>query len=156
MQSLVNSVMWERFFNWQSDQDWSWGPFVSLRPVPSEPLRPWVWLRLFLIFTGLGLTLIGTLAIVYFILSKAIFKHQLHVSSFVSDTLATVQGMLLDPTTQTVFVSLFLSLPLLFALFCLPYHWAWNRRANRLAGQKPPQKNDLGVWPPSPTNNSEK
>ena len=156
MQSLVNSVMWERFFNWQSDQDWSWGPFVSLRPVQSEPLRPWVWLRLFLIFTGLGLTLTGTLAIVYFILSKAIFKQQLHVSPFVSDTLATVQGMLLDPTTQTAFVSLFLSLPLLFALFCLPYHWAWNRRASRVAGQMLPQMNDRGVWPPSPTNNSEK
>lgn len=156
MQSLVNSVMWERFFNWQSDQDWTWGPFVSLRPVQNEPLRPWVWLRLFLIFTGLGLTLTGTLAIVYFILSKAIFNQQLHVSPFVSDTLATVQAMLLDPTTQTAFVSLFLSLPLLFALFCLPYHWAWNRRANRLAGQMLPQMNDHCVWPPSPTNNSEK
>ena len=156
MQSLVNSVMWERFFNWQSDQDWSWGPFVSLRPVQSEPLRPWVWLRLYLIFTGLGLTLIGTLAIVYFILSKAIFKHQLHVSPFVSDTLATVQGMLIDPTTQTAFVSLFLSLPLLFALFCLPYHWAWNRRASRVAGQMLPQMNDHCEWPPAPTNNSEK
>jgi len=156
MQSLVNSVMWERFFNWQSDQDWSWGPFVSLRPVQSEPLRPWVWLRLFLIFTGLGITLTGTLAIVYFILSNAIFKQHLHVSPFVSDTLATVQGMLLDPTTQTVVVSLFLSLPLLFALFCLPYHWAWNRRASRVAGQMLPQMNDRGVWPPSPTNNSEK
>ena len=154
MQSLVNSVMWERFFNWQSDQDWSWGPFVSLRPVQSEPLRPWVWLRLFLIFTGLGLTLIGTLAIVYFILSKAISKHQLHVSSFVSDTLATVQGMLLDPTTQTAFVSLFLSLPLLFALFCLPYHWAWNRRASRQIEQKPLVLRDLSVWPPSPKNKS--
>ncbi len=156
MQSLVNSVMWERFFNWQGDQDWTWGPFVSLRPVQNEPLRPWVWLRLFLIFTGLGLTLTGTLAIVYFILSKAIFNQQLHVSPFVSDTLATVQAMLLDPTTQTAFVSLFLSLPLLFALFCLPYHWAWNRRANRLAGQMLPQMNDHCVWPPSPTNNSEK
>ena len=156
MQSLVNSVMWERFFNWQSDQDWTWGPFVSLRPVQSEPLRPWVWLRLFLIFTGLGMTLVGTLAIGFFFLSKAIAKQQPPVSPFVSDTLATVQGMLLDPTTQTVFASLFLSLPLLFALFCLPYHWAWNRRASRVAGQIPPQIHAQSVWPPAPTNNSEK
>ena len=154
MQSLVNSVMWERFFNWQSDQDWSWGPFVSLRPVQNEPLRPWLWLRLFLIFTGLGLTLTGTLAIVYFILSKANAKQQPPVWPFVSDTLATVQGMLLDPTTQTVFVGLFLSLPLLFALFCLPYHWAWNQRANRLAEQKPPGIHAHSVWPPAPKNNS--
>lgn len=152
MQSLVNSVMWERFFNWQSDQDWTWGPFVSMRPVQSEQIRPWVWLRLFLIFTGLGMTLIGTLVSIYFIVSRAISKHQLPASPVVSDTLATVQGMLLDPTTQIAVASLFLSLPLLFALFCLPYHWAWNRRAGRQVGQKPSALHDLSVWPPAPNN----
>ena len=156
MQSLATSLMWERFFNWQSDQDWTWGPFVSLRPVQSEPIRPWVWLRLFLIFTGLGMTLLGTLAIAGFILTKAISKKQLAFSPFVSDTLATVQGMLVDTTAQTVIAVLFLSLPLLFAAFCLPYHWAWNRRASRLAEEKLTTPNALPVWPPAPTNASKK
>jgi hypothetical protein len=155
MQSPVNSVIWERFFNWQSDQDWTWGPFVSMRPIQSEPIRPWVWLRLFLIFTGLGMTLTGTLVSVYFIVSRAISKRQLPASPIVSDTLATVQGMLLDPTTQIAVASLFLSLPLLFALFCLPYHWAWNRRANRLVGHGPPKIDSHSVWPPAPTDDFE-
>ena len=152
MQSLINRGVCERFLNWQSDQDWTWGPFVSLRPVQSEPIRPWVWLRLFLIFTVLGMTLVGTLAIACFILSKAISKKQLPFSPFVSDTLATVQGMLVDPTTQTVIAGLFFSLPLVFATFCLPYHWAWNRRAGRQTGQKPAAISDQNVWPPAPKN----
>ena len=72
-----------------------------------------------------------------------------------SETLSTLQAMVADPGTRTLLAGLILSLPLLFFAFCLPYHWAWNRRAARLreqgeaepAGHETPATR-AGVWPP--------
>jgi hypothetical protein len=43
-----------------------------------------------------------------------------------------------------------LALPLFF-LFCLPYHWAWNRRARQLQKEGSMTEDvqaQVGVWPP--------
>lgn len=151
MRNLITKTGWERFFNWQSDLDWTWGPFLTLRPNREKPIRPWVWLRLFLIFTGLGLLLIGAAASVFLVLLKAVAAPHSTVSPVLRDTLTTLQEVLLDATTQAVLFGLLLSLPLLFTTFCFPYHWAWNRRAERLCRLPRPPGDIPNVWPPAPS-----
>ena len=138
---------WERFFNAQSDQDWTWGPFVSLRPPCARPMEVWVWLRLFLIFTALGLSLLGLLSLVVVLAPHLVPRHQP-----LPETLATLHMMAADPGTRLVLIGLLLALPPLFFLFCLPYHWAWNRRAARLAADESSKEPSeaAGVWPPAP------
>ena len=54
----------ENFFNWQSDMDWTWGPFLMLRPPRDIPMRPWVWVRLFSALSLIGCLLIALLGFV--------------------------------------------------------------------------------------------
>ena len=143
--------LWERFFNAQSDQDWTWGPFVSLRPARDLPIRPWVWMRLFLIFTALGLGLLGLVSLAVVLVPRLVPRHK-PLPPPLRETLATLQVIAADPSTWLMLLGLLLALPPLFFLFCLPYHWAWNRRAARLAVDEGSRESceGAGVWPPAP------
>ena len=146
--------MWERFFNGQSDMDWAWGPLLPLRPPPTEPIHPWVWMRLFLVFTGLGSLLLALLAFLCVMLPQWARTQHYLLPPAVSETFSTLRVMGTDPVTRLLLVVLVLCLPPLFFLFCLPYHWAWNRRAARLQqGESGTEAvtERTGVWPPSIT-----
>ncbi len=144
--------MWERFFNWQSDMDWAWGPLLPLRPPRDMAIRPWVWARLFLAFTALGLLLLALLAFLGAMLLRLAAAQHSPLPPLVSETLSTLQAIGADPATRVLLLALALSLPLLFFTFCLPYHWAWNQRAARLWEQKArepePAEARADVWPP--------
>jgi len=146
--------MWERFFNWQSDMDWAWGPLLPLRPPRETVMRPWVWVRLFLAFTALGLLLLVLIAFLCVLLPRLTAAEHYSMPPLVSETLSTLQAIGADPGTRTLLLGLALSLPLLFFTCCLPYHWAWNRRAARLWGQgeRMPEVAPARaeVWPPPP------
>ena len=143
----------EHFFNWQSDMDWAWGPLLFLRPPRDAPIRPWVWVRLFLAFTLLGVLLLGLLAVLCVFLPKiAVLRHQ-RLPDTVEWIIEVLRLTVHDPAL-TDLICLALSLPALFFAFCLPYHWAWNRRAARLRKARNPmqkQSDTTGVWPPAPT-----
>ncbi len=143
--------MWEAFFNRQSDADWTWGPFVSLRPPPTAPIRPWVWVRLFVIFTVLGLLLVALLLLPCALLpSWAAARHRA-LPPPVAEAFATAKAMVADRQTQILLLGLLPALPALFFLFCLPYHWAWNRRVARLRAiiaPAPSPPDEPGLWPP--------
>ena len=149
-------MMWERFFNWQSDMDWAWGPFLPLRPPRQTVLSPWVWMRLFLVFTALGLLLVALVGFLCLMLPRLASASHHPLPPFASETLSTLQAMGADPGTRVLLLGLVLSLPLLFFTFCLPYHWAWNSRARRLreeVGQEAERVGaevQAGVWPPAP------
>ncbi len=142
--------MWERFFNRQSDADWTWGPFVSLRPPQDAPIRPWVWVRLFVIFTTLGLLLVGLIALPCALLPQWAAANHRPLSPLVAEAITTLAAMVADRQTRILLLGLLLALPALFFLFCLPYHWAWNRRAARLraAPPAPDVPDEPGLWPP--------
>jgi hypothetical protein len=147
--------MWEQFFNWQSDMDWAWGPLLPLRPGRDTPIRPWVWARLFLVFTTLGLLLLALLALACVLLPRLAAARHYAPPAALSETLATLRAMATDPGTQRLLIGLAFCLPPLFFLACLPYHWAWNRRAARLGlGETrlpaPEKAPDGRVWPPAP------
>ena len=147
-------VMAEHFFNWQSDMDWAWGPLLPLRPARDTAMRPWVWVRLFLAFTALGLSLLALVVFLCVMLPRFAASEHRSLPPPVSETLSTLQAMGADPGTRVLLLGLALSLPLLFFTFCLPYHWAWNRRAGRLgeADEHAPEAAEaaVGVWPPPP------
>lgn len=124
--------MWEQFFNWQSDMDWAWGPLLPLRPPRDTPIRPWVWVRLFLAFTLLGVILLGLVTLVCLLLPTLAATRHKPLPPFVLETITTLESMVTDPTTLALLIGLLFSLPVLFFTFCLPYHWAWNQRAARL------------------------
>jgi len=144
--------MGERFFNWQSDMDWAWGPLLPLRPPRAAEMRPWVWMRLFLAFTALGLIGLALVVLLCVLLPRLTAANHSALPPLVSETLSTLQAMVADPGTRVLLAGLVLSLPLLFFTFCLPYHWAWNRRAARLReqGETAPEVSAAraGVWPP--------
>ena len=145
----------ERFFNWQSDMDWAWGPLLPLRPPRDTAMRPWVWVRLFLAFTALGLLLLALVVSLCVLLPRFAASEHRTLPPPVSETLSTLQAMVADPGTRVLLLGLALSLPVLFFTFCLPYHWAWNRRAARLRERVGPEKErteaetPAGVWPPA-------
>ena len=147
-------VMAEHFFNWQSDMDWVWGPFLPLRPPRATAMRPWVWVRLFLVFSALGLLLLALVISLCVMLPRLAAAGHHPLPPLASETLSTLQAMGADPGTRVLLIGLALSLPLLFFTFCLPYHWAWNRRAARLReqGETGPAAAEAraGVWPPPP------
>lgn len=145
--------MWERFFNWQSDMDWTWGPFLALRPAPDMPILPWVWGRLFLALSLAGLILIALTGLVCVLEPQIAARQHWAVPPPLAETLATLTAMGSDPSTRWLLIGVGLSLPPLFFLACLPFHVAWNRRAARLRHALPPDtplpRSD--VWPPAPS-----
>jgi hypothetical protein len=145
--------MGEQFFNWQSDMDWAWGPLLPLRPPSYEPIRPWVWIRLFIALTVPGLLLLALLAFLGVTLPRWAVTYHHTLPAALSETLSTLHTMATDPATRLLLIGLLLSLPPLFFLFCLPYHWAWNCRAARLSQEPRATKTKsapAGVWPPPP------
>ncbi len=145
--------MWERFFNWQSDLDWAWGPFLPLRPPPYKPIQPWVWVRLFLVCTVLGLLLLALCVLLCVLLPRFASLQHWSLPLFITETLATLRAMIADPGTRLLLIGVGLSLPPFFFAFCLPYHWAWNRRAARLQNEGVPEmvSAQADVWPPAPS-----
>ena len=148
--------MWERFFNWQSDMDWAWGPLLRLRPARSEPIRPWVWVRLFVAMTLLGVLLLGLLVAADVFGMRWAKSKRVPLPPAVAEAQATVAAMASDRDTQVLLLGLLVGLPPLFFALCLPYHWAWNQRAARVrivgvgkeAGKKGEEPAEADVWPP--------
>jgi len=142
--------MWEAFFNRQGDADWTWGPFVSLRPPRDTPIRPWMWTRLFVIFSALGLPAVALPALLCVLLPRWAVANHRPLPPPLAETITTSKAMAADPQTQVLLLGLLLSLPVLFFLFCLPYHWAWNRRAARLRANPPATApcDPPDQWPP--------
>ena len=141
----------EGFFNRQSDWDWTWGPLRHLRPPRQESMRPWLWVRLFLAMTLLGLLSLALLvaADVYGI--RWLTTRHVPPPPALAEAQTTLAAMAADRSTQALLIGLLFCLPPLFFTFCLPYHWAWNCRAARLRQEKPDveEKRLLpGVWPP--------
>ena len=144
--------MWERFFNWQSDQDWTWGPFLPLRPARNKPMQPWVWVRLFTVLSLAGSFVIVIGGSVCVLGPKLAAKQHWAVPAVVTETLGTLAVMGADTGTRVLLIALLFSLPLLFFAACLPFHLAWNRRATRLALTPPLEVSDVpaDAWPPAP------
>jgi len=149
--------MWERFFNGQSDLDWTWGPFLALRPARDVPMQPWVWVRLFVALSLAGALLVVLVGMVCVLGPKVAAQQHWAVPPGASETLATLSAMAADTGLRLAAIGIVLSLPLLFFGFCLPFHLAWNRRAARLARlphpgarEAPPEETRPDVWPPAP------
>ena len=146
--------MWERFFNWQSDMDWTWGPFLSLRPARETPMRPWLWVRLFAVLSLAGALLIALGGVVWVLGVRLAARQHWAVPPPLRETLATLTTMGADPGFQVGLLGLALCLPLLFFAACYPFYAAWNRRAARLSQEPPPPEllpeAQADVWPPAP------
>ena len=143
----------EHFFNWQSDMDWTWGPFLPLRPPRDVPMRPWVWVRLFAALTLIGCLLIALGGVVCVLGPRLAARQHWNVPPMLTETLATLTAMGTDADLRLLLIGLALCLPLLFFAFCFPFHAAWNRRAAWLSAQAPPpetQAAQTDVWPPAP------
>jgi len=157
MGSGNNSGMWERFFNWQSDMDWTWGPFLALRPARDVPMRPWVWARLFAALSLAGALLVVLVGVVCVLGPKVAVQQHWVVPTGAAETLATLSAMTSDTGFRLAAAGIVLSLPLLFFGFCLPFHLAWNRRALRLVRGPHPANEEAASfptppesWPPAP------
>lgn len=142
---------WGRFFNWQSDMDWTWGPFLPLRPARTEAIQPWVWARLFAALSGVGAALVVLAGIVCVWGPKMAARQHWRLPPGIAETLGTLAAMGSDPSSLGLLVGTVLCLPLLFFAFCLPFHLAWNKRAGRLSAAGPMQEEAASdTWPPSP------
>ena len=137
----------ERFFNWQSDMDWAWGPLLYLRPPKNVRMTLRFWLTLFgfaLLFTVPVGAVLGTL-LAYYDYTAAQHREK-------KITPVVVAENWLNSTTPEA--SLFACGLLLLAAFLMLFlaHWAWNRRADRLnrEGLVPLPAAMPGVWPPPP------
>ena len=145
------SDMWERFFNWQSDMDWTWGPFVGLRPARTQAIQPWVWVRLFVGLTGIGTLLVMVLVGVCVSGPKIAARQHWRLPPGVTETRGTLAAMGHDPGLLGALIGLALCLPPLFFAFCLPFHLAWNKRATRLSAAGAAQEEvTADSWPPAP------
>lgn len=153
--------MLEVFFNWQTDMDWAWGPFLPLRPPRDSPMTPWVWVRLFAVFTLLGGLLSGAAGVGCVFGPRLAAQQHWSVPPPVLETLTTLAAMGADPSFRRLLLGLALCLPPLFFFACLPFHVAWNRRAARLsspalsaqaAEKEGPEdtKGQAAIWPPAP------
>lgn len=124
-----------------------------MRPARDVPIRPWVWARLFLALSLaglLGLTLLGLMCLWE---PRLAARQHWSLPPGIGETLATLTAMGADPATRALLLGVGLSLPLVFALACLPLHAAWNRRAARLARTPASEVKTLeDVWPPAPKN----
>lgn len=116
----------------------------------------WVWARLFLALSAGGLLLIGLAALGCVLGPKVAASQHWRVPPGLSETLGILAAMAADPGLRLTAIALFLCLPLLFFAFCLPFHAAWNRRAQRLSAaadlqiEEAKAERKKGVWPPAP------
>lgn len=140
----------ERFFNWQMDMDWSWGPLLSLRPPRHVRMTLLFWLKLFgmciLFAAPLGAALSAVQLYYDYTTTQ---RHEARIAPIV----ATETWLNKTPPGTVLF---YWSLAVIFVfLHCLPTHWAWNRRADRLNREaslpQPALTSDMGVWPPPPS-----
>jgi hypothetical protein len=148
---MVNRL--ERFFNWQSDMDWTWGPFLPLRPPRDVPMRPWVWVRLFAALTLIGCLLIALGGLVCVVGPRLAVRQHWAMPPGLTETLAALTAMGADLELRLLLIGVVLSLPLLFFAACFPFHAAWNRRAARLAAhaaRPETSAEQAGIWPPAP------
>ena len=121
----------ENFFNWQSDQDWFWGPLLFLRPPKNVRMTLRFWLKMlgltFMLGAVIGFTLSALLAYYDYAAAK-------HHDPKIPPVIAT-EIWLNRSSPQAV-----LSGCVLLLIFCVAYcvcqHWAWNRRADRLNREK--------------------
>ncbi|MGI4789629.1 MAG: hypothetical protein ACRYFS_12350 [Janthinobacterium lividum] len=135
--------------------DWTWGPFLRLRPSLDVPMQPWVWVRLFTALSLAGLVLLGSMGLVCVLGPRIAARQHWTVPAPLVETLGTLAAMENDPGLRVMLIGLGLSLPLLFFTACFPFHAAWNRRAARLAQDKSRlggQAAQTDVWPPAPNN----
>ena len=144
--------MWERFFNWQSDTDWTWGPFLALRPARDVPMQPWVWVRLFIALSLAGALFVVMVGVVCVSGPKIAARQHWILPQPVTETLGTLAAMGSDPSSCLLAAGVTLCLPPLFFAACFPFHVAWNRRAARLSSATPAQRQEPAkeVWPPAP------
>jgi len=138
----------ERFFNWQSDKDDSWGPFLYLRPPKTARMTQRLWIMMFsfiFLFTiPLG-AILGSLLIYY---DYAATQHHDTKIPPVVVTENWMNGT--SPATVLSYGALAIAIAL---AGCFCQHWAWNRRADRLNREPslPLAAVASGVWPPPPT-----
>ena len=139
----------ENFFNWQSDQDWWWGPLLYLRPPKNVRMTLRFWLRMI----GIGLlvtvpagAIIGSL-LVYYDYTTA--KHH---ETKIPPVIVT-ENWVIGSSPQAVLSSCALLIAI-GILGCICQHWAWNRRADRLSREpimlQTAAADMSGVWPPPP------
>ncbi len=141
----------ERFFNWQTDSDWWWGPFVFLRPPQNVRVTVRLWLKMF------GLTLLFTVpvgAALGILLVYYDYTTAQHHEAKIPPVAATETWINTIPPVTVLTFCFSLLAAVLLSLF--PTQWAWNRRADRLNREAShPQQliavEVQGVWPPPPT-----
>ena len=139
----------ERFFNWQSDGDWFWGPLLHLRPPRNVRMTRRFWLKM-----------IGIVAF-YAVPGEAVLVSLLAYYDYATaqhhDTkippVAVAENWITTASPQAVLSSSALLIAFCI-LWCVCQHWAWNRRADRLNREpillEPVVTNSPGVWPPPP------
>ncbi len=139
----------ENFFNWQSDQDWFWGPLLYLRPAKNARMTLRFWLRM------IGVVALFTVpieAILGGLLAYYDYMAAKHHDPKIPPVIAT-ESWINRSSPQSVLTGCVLLL-----IFCVAYcfcqHWAWNRRADRLNRDpvlpEPVPAETPGVWPPPP------
>jgi hypothetical protein len=140
----------ERFFNWQSDMDWYWGPLLYLRPSRNVRMTLRFWLKLFgltiLFMAPIGAVL-GTL-LAYYDYTTA----QHHEAK--SAPIVATENWVSSTSYRDVLFPCYFVLAIAF-LWLFLTHRAWNRRADRLNREprlpQPVAAAVPGVWPPPPT-----
>ena len=139
----------ENFFNWQSDQDWFWGPLLFLRPPKNVRMTLLFWLKMIgvvALFTVPIEAILGSLLAYY---DYAAAKHH---DPKIPPVIATESWINRSSPAAVLPVC---ALLLIFCVaYCVCQHWAWNRRANRLKCEpvlpNPVSVEMPGVWPPPP------
>ena len=139
----------ERFFDWQSDMDWWWGPLLYLRPPKNVRLTLGFWLKLFGITILFSAPIGGALGALLAYYDSAVARH--HDTKI--PPVVAVEHWINGTAPTTVLSYGAFAIAIGFA-GCFCQHWAWNRRADRLnreAALPPPAAVAVpGVWPPPP------
>jgi hypothetical protein len=137
----------EQFFNWTTDQRWSWYPFPTLKPEPLEPISGRRWLKMVTAFGGLA-TICWYLA---FCFAKMI-SGQLSFFAAHPALLVTYMPSVLFYYGRNYGMWFVIGCPIAYIVMWSPWVFFWNRRARRLVKQTanmPPGNPDQ--WPPAPS-----
>lgn len=139
----------ERFFNWQSDSDWFWGPLLYLRPARHVRMTFLFWLKMIGIIALFAVpigAILGSLLVYYDYTTVA--HHDLKIPPVI-----VTENWINQGSPQVVLSNC--AWLIAFGISgCFCQHWAWNRRADRLnreAALMPPTAVEVAsVWPPPP------